>query len=138
MPLHMKSLILSALNEKRVSIKDSKICILGYAFLNDSDDTRNTPALPLYNLLKDVCRDLVVHDPYVRSEEGIALNNDITTAMQNADCIALVTAHSVYHDLSLKTINQIVRTPIIVDGRNVFNKQDCISAGFTYRGVGIG
>jgi len=138
MPFHMKSLILSALSEKGISIIDAKICILGYAFLNDSDDTRNTPALPLYNLLKGECKALVVHDPYVRSEAGINIISDMNAAIQNADCLVIVTAHTDYHKLSLTELKTHVRTPIIVDGRNVFKKIDCISEGFTYRGVGIG
>ena len=138
MPFHMKDLIESALTEKGITLADSKICLLGYAFLNDSDDTRNTPALPLYNLFKGKCKELIIHDPYVKFESGVDITSDLDVALLNADCVALVTGHNQYHNLSLNELKKKMKTPIIVDGRNVFNKLDCTSEGFTYRGVGIG
>ncbi len=134
----MKNLIEEALFENNVKLKDAKIAILGYAFLENSDDTRNTPAKPLYDSLKDECRELIVHDPYVRQEEGVNLTTDLEKALADADCIALVTKHQEYNNIDLEQLKEAMRTPIIVDGRNVFNPKDTKKLGFTFRGVGIG
>jgi UDP-N-acetyl-D-mannosaminuronic acid dehydrogenase len=134
----MKSLIEEALNENGLQLKDAKIAILGYAFLENSDDTRNTPAKPLYDSLKDQCREIIVHDPHMKQEEGINLTKDLNQTLGNADCVALVTKHREYYDINLSKLKKTMRTPIIVDGRNVFNPKEATELGFTFRGVGIG
>jgi UDP-N-acetyl-D-mannosaminuronic acid dehydrogenase len=138
MPRHMKKLIEEALEEKGMKLHDAKVCILGFAFLEDSDDTRNTPALPLYNLLKSECKEVIVHDPHVIEFEGVTLTNQLEDALRDKDCVAIVTRHKEYSNISLIWLKEILATPVIVDGRNIFNPEDCIKAGFSFRGVGIG
>jgi UDP-N-acetyl-D-mannosaminuronic acid dehydrogenase len=138
MPQHMKKLIEEALEEKGVKLQDARVCILGLAYLENSDDTRNTPALPLYNLLKGKCKEVVVHDPYVKKFEGVPLTNELKTAVEAKDCVAIVTRHKEYTDIQLDWLRNTLATPVIVDGRNIFNPEDCEKAGFSFRGVGIG
>jgi UDP-N-acetyl-D-mannosaminuronic acid dehydrogenase len=138
MPQHMKNLIQEALEEKGVKLQDARICILGLAYLEDSDDTRNTPTLPLYNLLKEACKEVVVHDPYVQKFEGVAITNELETAIKSKNCIVVMTRHKEYFDIKPKWLKKVLVSPVIVDGRNVFNIEDCNKAGFTFRGVGIG
>jgi len=138
MPKHMRALIEEALHEKGVRIQDARICILGMAFINDSDDTRNTPALPLYNLLTGVCKEVIVHDPFVKEYEGVALTNDLEGAMRGKDCIAVVTNHKQYGKIDLNQLKGLLATAVIVDGRNVFDPEGCKKAGFAFRGVGVG
>ena len=138
MPTHMKRLITEALRENNLKLEDAKIAILGYAFLENSDDTRNTPAKPLYESLVNECQEVIVHDPYVKQEEGINLTTDLEEALRDKDCIALVTRHREYNDIDLNWLSYNMRTKIIVDGRNLFNPKEAVEKGFTFRGVGIG
>jgi UDP-N-acetyl-D-mannosaminuronic acid dehydrogenase len=137
MPRHMKELIAEALDEKGKKLRESKIAILGFAFLENSDDSRNTPALPIYNLLKESCGEVIVHDPHIREYEGVSLTSDLDEALRGRDCLVLVTRHNQYLDLPLDRVGRLLRTPVIVDGRNVFNRDECGKAGFAFRGVGI-
>jgi UDP-N-acetyl-D-mannosaminuronic acid dehydrogenase len=137
MPRHMRDLAVEALGERGVELGSARLCILGLAFLEDSDDTRNTPTIPLYDLLKSECKDVVVHDPYVESFEGVALVNDIEAAVEGRDCVILVTRHGEYRGLSLDWLKERMRTPVIVDGRNTFDRDACVQASFSFRGVGI-
>jgi len=121
-----------------VQLNEARICILGFAFLEDSDDTRNTPALTLYNILKPICREVIVHDPYVVAYEGVTLTTDLEEAVKDRDCVAIVTRHREYLDIKLDWLKKMLATPVIVDGRNVFNPEDALSSGFSFRGVGIG
>ncbi len=114
------------------------MALLGYAFLEDSDDTRNTPTLPLDRELEALVREVVVHDPYVKEEEDVNLTQDLEKAVKGRDCIALVTRHREYSNIDLNWLRDAMRTPIIVDGRNVFKPEEARKAGFTFRGVGIG
>lgn len=137
MPRHMKELVMEALNEKGKSMEEARIAILGFAFLENSDDPRNTPALPIYNLLKESCEEVVTHDPYIKEYEGVSLTSDLDEALRGRDCLVLVTRHNQYLDLPLDRVGRLLRTPVIVDGRNVFNRDECRKAGFAFRGVGI-
>lgn len=138
MPYHMEELLVGALQENGLKLKDASICILGYAFLEDSDDTRNTPAKPLYLSLKRKCKDVIVHDPYVKEEEGVTLTADLDAALKGRDAIIVVTKHKQYSDLKLGRLTKLMRNRIIVDGRNLFDRDAAAKAGFTYRGVGRG
>jgi len=138
MPQHMRDLVEDVLREKGVKMHDARICILGFAFLENSDDTRNTPALPLYNILNGVCKEVVIHDPFVKEFEGAALTSDLEDALKNKDCIVIVTRHKQYANINLKWLRGVLATHVVVDGRNVFNPKDCEEAGFAYRGVGVG
>ncbi|MBC8449567.1 MAG: nucleotide sugar dehydrogenase, partial [Chloroflexi bacterium] len=71
MPLHMVELIEDALAEAGMGLAGSKIAVLGVAYLENSDDTRNTPAVPLIRRLLARGAEVVAHDPYVRQEEWL-------------------------------------------------------------------
>lgn len=138
MPQHMKDLAEEALAEKGVKLNKARVCILGFAFREDSDDIRNTPALPLYNLLKNACREVVVHDPYVKESEDVSIANNLEEALRGKDCITIVTRHKEYLNITLDWLKKLLKTRVIVDGRNVFNPEECEKAGFAYRGIGVG
>ena len=135
MPSHMVNLIELGLKELNKNIIDAKIAILGVAFLENSDDTRNTPAKPLYELLEKKGAKPLLHDPYVRDFD-YPFTKDFNEVINNADVIAIVTKHKDYGKLDLHSIKKKMRTPVIVDGRNLFQKEDCIKLGFIYKGVG--
>jgi len=96
---------------------------------------RNTPTHPLYDLLRQQCRTVTIHDSYIKTDDAPVTDN-LTEALTGANCLALVTAHKEYHVLDLDWLKQVMKTPIIVDNRYVFNPEKCRQAGFTYRGVG--
>jgi UDP-N-acetyl-D-mannosaminuronic acid dehydrogenase len=137
MPTHMLNLIKDGLEENGLKLGDTRIAILGYAFLENSDDARSTPAHPLYVELERACREVVVHDPHVKEAEGVKLTGDLASAVGGKDCVAVVTAHREYLGLDLEWLRGVMRTPVIVDGRNIFSPVETKKAGFTFRGVGI-
>jgi UDP-N-acetyl-D-mannosaminuronic acid dehydrogenase len=137
MPEHMKKLVVEALATRHLKLSDSRITILGLAYLENSDDTRNTPAEPLYRLLQNECADLIVHDPYVKEYEDLRISRNLDETLKNRDCLAIVTRHKEYLNFTPKQLKKLLRSPIIVDGRNTFNPDPYIKAGFTFLGVGL-
>ncbi len=135
MPTHTANLIVEGLKQAGREIKNAKIVLLGVAFLENSDDTRNTPAKNLFEILEKKGAKPILHDPYVRDFE-LPLTKDINEAIVDADAIVTVTKHKDYYNLDLNKIKDKMRTKIIVDGRNVFNKEKCERIGFIYKGVG--
>ncbi len=155
MPLHMLELVEQALAEAGQPLEGTRVAVLGVAYLENADDTRNTPAVPLIRALLDRGAEVIAHDPFVTDHEWrlawngeeIPLVQELDVALAGADCAVVVTRHRPYFELAkagnpdgvgLMWLRQRMRRPVIVDGRNVFDRGACELAGFVYRGVGKG
>jgi UDPglucose 6-dehydrogenase len=57
-------------------------------------------------------------------------------AVKDADCLALVTKHKQYFSLDFDALKSVMRTPVLVDGRNVYETKSVMDKGFEYRCVG--
>lgn len=140
MPNHLAELILQTLQEKQITIETTKIVILGYAYLRNSDDTRNTPVKHLKEILNERgVGTLIVHDPYVDPDEGVTRN--LESAVTDADCICIATNHSVYEEFNFLSFQTMMRTRIIVDGRNTISKKhkkELLLNDFTVVTLGVG
>ncbi len=138
MPIHMADLIENALRAKNVSIQDATVVILGIAYLENADDTRNTPAAVLSAALQSRGATVRLHDPYVKEWEFSQhkVETDIMKAAKNADCLALVTKHEQYFSIDLDALKSVMKTPVLVDGRNVFDTETVTDKGFEYRAIG--
>ncbi len=138
MPVHMALLVEDALDKRGVSIKGATVTVLGIAYLENADDTRNTPAAAFITALEEKGARVVLHDPYVREwDMGIhEIERDIRKAAENSDCLALVTKHKEYFNLDFDDLKTVMRTPTLVDGRNVFDGDFVHSKGFEYRAIG--
>ena len=138
MPLHLAEMTVKALTEHGVELEGAKLAILGVAYLEDSDDTRSTPAIPVIEALQEQGATVVAHDPYVRVLDGYEITRDLQMAVAGADAVVIVTRHRPYYDLDLAWLKGMMRTPVLVDGRNVFNAETVQAAGFAYRAIGKG
>ncbi|MDD1755781.1 MAG: nucleotide sugar dehydrogenase [Methanomassiliicoccales archaeon] len=137
MPVHTAGLAEEALVEAERPLKDSRISVMGLAFLRDSDEIRNSPAMAIIDHFADRA-DVVVHDPFVPEGYRAPLERDLGKALLGSDCAIFVTDHSVYKELDLMSLKEWMRTPVIVDGRNIFDGRRCRDLGFIYKGVGKG
>ncbi|MFH1037782.1 MAG: nucleotide sugar dehydrogenase [PVC group bacterium] len=138
MPLHMVELIIDALQKKNRQIEKARVAVLGVAYLEDSDDTRNTPAYRLIDELESRGAKVIAHDPHVREFPEAELTRDLDEALKNADCAVIMTRHKPYFSLDLKKVKSLMKTPILIDGRNVLDQESAKAAGFVCRGVGKG
>jgi len=138
MPYHMVELTEEALKEKGKDIKGAKIAVLGVAYLEDSDDIRNTPATPVIDTLKLKGAKVAAHDPHVRAWEYEVhpVEKDLDAVLKDADAALIVTKHEEYHNLDFEGLKGQMSTPILIDGRNIYNRGDVESHGFVYRGIG--
>ncbi|MDD5453872.1 MAG: nucleotide sugar dehydrogenase [Candidatus Ratteibacteria bacterium] len=142
MPYHVLDLLIDALNEHKLSVNGSKIVILGMAYKENIGDIREAPATPLMRELRLRGAEIVVIDPYL-DELTREMNptwcfnrSTMYSAMVAADAIVLMTAHTEFYGLDLGRMASQVRTPILIDGRRIFDPEEAKKHGFTYRGVG--
>jgi UDP-N-acetyl-D-mannosaminuronic acid dehydrogenase len=140
MPAHMFRLTSDALKRAGVPLKGAKVALLGWAFLANSDDTRNTPAEPYRDLLIEAGAEVLVHDPYVADYPGAPLIPLVEEAMQGADAIVIFAGHHHYRTLDPKVLKQISgkKHPALIDGRNMADPDTYIHEGFIYKGIGRG
>jgi len=140
MPRHMLRLTLDALARSGRQVNGAKVAILGWAFLANSDDTRNTPSEPYRDELIRAGATVVVHDPYVEDEPGVPLTSDLAEAVRGADVIAVFAAHHQYRSLDAVRLRELTgrKHPAIIDGRNIIEPDSFIKAGFVYKGIGRG
>lgn len=133
MPQHMFELLKSAIEESCKDITKAKVVVLGFAYDANSDDTRLTPTLDLMRYLDQNKVKYMIQDPYVAD---FAINLD--KALKGADAVVLMTAHDEYKKIKLSHLKKLLKGahPILIDGRNTFNKTQAEKIGFIYKGVG--
>lgn len=131
MPKHTLELILDGLAEAGCDPEKARVLILGVAYLDDSDDTRNSPSLVLEELLAPLVSEVRMHDTHVPGYQG-----EILEMANNCDAIVLMVRHSAYLTLDLGEIKRVMRTAILIDGRGTYEPERLRSQGFTYRGIG--
>ena len=141
MPEHMVHLTESALGEVGKSLAGSRIALLGWAFISDSDDARNTPAEPFRDAAG---AEVAVHDPWVdpatSPDAPPGLSRDLEGVLAGADAVVVFAGHKEYRGLVPAEVRRLCgcEQPAIVDGRNVVDPDAWIGAGFAYRGIGRG
>lgn len=138
MPVHMADLLDAGLREAGKQLKNSAVCVLGYAFLENSDDPRNSPTSTLIRELQNRGATYRIHDPFVKEDTGFAINQDIDAALTGSDAVAIMTRHDAYKVLEPGKLKKLLHGNVIVDGRNILDPNMFIDDGFIYRGVGKG
>ena len=140
MPIHMFRLTADALKRAGVPLKGAKVAMLGWAFLANSDDTRNTPSEPFRDACIRAGAVVSVHDPYVAEYPGVPLALFIDDAVRGSDAIVIFAGHHQYRDLSPKVLKNLSwkKHPVIIDGRNMVDPDAYIREGFIYKGIGRG
>jgi UDP-N-acetyl-D-mannosaminuronic acid dehydrogenase len=133
MPAHMADLVRNALKQAGRDINSARVAVLGYSYLEDSDDTRNSPSESLVRILRDFGADPVIHDPWIPD-----YNSNVYERVKGCDAAVVMVAHSAYRELDLKKLKDRLRLPVLVDGRRVFEANRVRTLGFTHRKVGQG
>jgi UDP-N-acetyl-D-mannosaminuronic acid dehydrogenase len=136
MPHHLLDLTAEAFQETGKELRGSRVAVMGFAFIEDSDDARNTPALPVIEKLRESGAQVIVHDPYVNSYEGINLTKDLDEALGEADAVIFVTKHQAYRDLPPDELKSRMKGRIVVDGRNIFSGKQLEVAGIVFKAIG--
>lgn len=140
MPSHMFRLTADALKRAGIPLKGAKVALLGWAFLSDSDDSRNTPSEPFRHSCIREGAQVTVHDPYVAEYPGVPIVPVIEEAVKGADAIVIFTSHHQYRALDASYLKNLSgkKHPVIIDGRNLIDADAFIRHGFIYKGIGRG
>jgi UDPglucose 6-dehydrogenase len=116
-----------------------RIALWGLAFKPETDDVRESPALVLIEQLRAAGAAVAGYDPKAMQNmrgAGIELATDAYAAATGADAVVLVTEWHELRDPDLRRLRSLVRTPVLFDGRNVWDPAHARAAGFEYVGIG--
>jgi UDPglucose 6-dehydrogenase len=123
-------------------LSGKRIAIWGLAFKPRTDDMRDAPSLTLIADLLAAGATVVGHDPVAMGEarhrfgDSILLAPDEYSALRDADALAIVTDWHEYRHPDFATIKSLLRTPVVVDGRNLYSVERMRELGFTYHSIG--
>lgn len=123
-------------------VKGRVVALWGLAFKAKTDDVRESPALVLIDDLLAAGATVHAHDPEampnVRAQYGdkVKLFESVYDATEGADALALVTEWHEFRSPDFARLKQLMRTPALFDGRNIWSPADLRAMGFTYAGIG--
>ena len=138
MPIHMVDLLETALKEAGKELRNSTVCVLGYAFLENSDDPRNTPTIPLLKELEKRGAKYRIHDPYISTDEGYIIEQDLETALAGCDAMIIMTKHNEYKSITPDMLKSYSKVKVIIDGRDTLDPEKYIASGYIFKSVGKG
>ena len=123
-------------------IQDKLVAVLGLAFKPETDDMRESPALPLIKGLVAAGARVQAYDPQSMDSarpllpEGVRLAANVTEVLANADVLVLMTEWNEFRVLAPARLRELMRGRIVVDFRNVYDPSPLRAAGFAYTGIG--
>jgi UDPglucose 6-dehydrogenase len=123
-------------------LKGKTIAIWGLAFKPETDDIREAPAITIIGMLRAEGAIVKAYDPEAMENFKNMVTNEITyctnqyEAVDGADALAVVTEWSAFRSPDYNKIKNLMKAPIIFDGRNIYNVKDMKEMGFVYDSIG--
>lgn len=122
-------------------IKNKTIAVWGLAFKPETDDMREAPSLVVIDKLLAAGCSVKVYDPIAMDECRRRIGNSVMyadnmyDAAEGADAILLITEWKEFRMPSWSRVRQIMKTPVIIDGRNIYDKNEMSENGFVYKHI---
>lgn len=124
-------------------LKDKVIGLLGLSFKPNTDDMRDAPSITIANLLLESGAEVRAFDPIAMEEAakllpGVKMVDSPYELAKGCDLIMVNTEWNEFRQLDLRQIKDSMKTPLLFDGRNIYDPEKMARIGFRYRGVGRG
>jgi UDPglucose 6-dehydrogenase len=134
---HFVGMVKKALN----SPNDKKIGILGLSFKPNTDDMRFAPSIYIIQELQKEGGKIKAYDPEAMEKaktifSDVEFCKDPYEIAKDSEVLLILTEWNEFKELDLKKIKSLMKTPLIIDGRNIYNPEDIKKEGFTYISVG--
>lgn len=123
------------------SLKDKKLAVLGLAFKPDTDDMREAPSIKIINKLLEKGAKITAYDPIAMENaktliKNISFAKNAYDAAEDAEALLIITEWNEFRQLNLAKIKKLMKNPVLLDGRNIYDPENARKLGFTYVGVG--
>jgi UDPglucose 6-dehydrogenase len=125
------------------TLRGKRLAVLGLAFKGDTDDIRESPAIEIIEALLREGATIRVYDPAAAEKaaavlpgNGVVFSADPYDAAANSDALLILTEWPEFANLELTRIRSLLKYPIVIDGRNLYEPQQMTDAGLIYHSIG--
>ena len=140
---YQKLVFVDKIHNSLGGLKGKTIGMLGLSFKPDTDDIRSAPSIDIIRKLLNKKALIKAYDPQamektkkeIKSKKLEFCNNPYTVA-KGSDCLVIVTEWKEFKKLDFKKIKRLLKRPVIVDGRNMYDPKKMKKMGFDYKGMG--
>ncbi len=138
---HQRELMLDKIRKVLWNIPGKTVGILGLSFKPDTDDMRSAPSVFIINFLLEEGAAVKAFDPAAMEKANKIFSNvkfcqDAYQVAQGAEVLIILTEWNEFKELDLEKIKGLMKVPVIVDGRNIYDPQKMASLGFQYVCIG--
>lgn len=137
-----KEIVVKKLQDKFGTLRGKTIALWGLAFKPETDDMREAPALVVIEKLLEAGASVKVYDPVAMDEcrrrigDRVVYCKDMYDVVIDADALAVLTEWKEFRIPSWSVIKRVMKQPVLVDGRNIYSKDEVIAEGFEYAAIG--
>jgi UDPglucose 6-dehydrogenase len=124
------------------SLRDKRLAVLGLAFKGGTDDVRNSPALKVIQILRSEGAAITAFDPAASERareimgEDVDYAGDAYQALSGADALLILTDWKEFESLDLARVRESLASPVVIDGRNLFSREQMTQARLNYFSIG--
>src|SRR3989339_264150 len=138
---YQRKLLVKKIEEAVWNLKGKTIGVLGLAFKPDTDDMRFAPSVDIIAMLQEHGARIQAYDPAAMKKakmilKGVTFKKNAYDAAKGADCLVIVTEWNEFKELDLSKVRRLLKHPIIIDGRNIFEPQVMKKLDITYKSMG--
>ncbi|MBN2831199.1 MAG: UDP-glucose/GDP-mannose dehydrogenase family protein [Candidatus Omnitrophica bacterium] len=135
------SFLIAKIKDALWIIKDKNIGVLGLSFKSDTDDIRHSPAIYLIKSLQKEGAFIKAYDPRAMEKAKVVLSDvkfcrNPYAAVSGCDCLLIATGWDEFKKLDFVKIKKLLKRPLIVDGRNIYDPEKMGKLGFSYISIG--
>ena len=122
-------------------LKGKKIAVLGLTFKPNTDDMRESPSLDIVPAIQELGADVFAYDPEGMKEAKHMLPDvnwceNAYDTMNDADALVIITEWNEFRALDLDRVKSLMRNPVMVDLRNIYESSEMAESGFQYHSIG--
>ena len=137
-----KEIVVRKLASELGDLRGRTVALWGLAFKPETDDMREAPALVAIDRLTRAGAAVRVYDPAAMDEcrrrvgDAVVYCSDMYEAVVDADALVLLTEWKQFRLPSWTVIRKVMANPLVIDGRNIYDKAELVAEGFTYKAIG--
>jgi len=141
---HQRKSVIKKIEGMLWNLPKKTVCILGLSFKPGTDDLREAPSLEIIEMLLKEGVHIKVYDPVAMSKaravlgESVRFCKDAYQAAKDSDCLLIATEWNEFKEIDFEKIKKIMRQPVVIDGRNIYDPAEMKRLGFKYTGIGRG
>src|SRR5690606_16725877 len=121
-----KEVIVKKIKDRFGILENMTIALLGLAFKPNTDDMREAPSIPVSKSLLESGAKIKAYDPVAMDNakkvlpDGVMYMNDVESTLKDADCAVILTEWKEFKEFNLYKYKELMKNPILFDGRNCF------------------